>query len=314
MTTIGEGQLRYSVPAGERLELAQRFDVRVAGTEANVTGLLSRLGWRCGWVSSLPDTPLGRRVRNEYCLSGLDLSAVKWSDTHRIATYYVEYATPPRSTQVYFDRADTCFTHLQASDLDWEYLLDTHFLHLSGLTVPLSASVQGVLLEAVQRARAAGVGVSFDLNYRRRLWSPEEAARILKPLLRDVDVLFCGRGDAATVFGIHGSPQEIVEQLASLTDASHIITSLSGDGLIGWDRQAFHHEAAIPVQIIDRIGAGDAMVAGVLHGLLAGDFPRGLRYGAMTAALALTQYGDQVVTTPAELESLLTGSGGDISR
>ncbi|MEO0561285.1 MAG: PfkB family carbohydrate kinase, partial [Chloroflexota bacterium] len=104
VTTIGEGQLRYSVPSGTYMEAAQQFDVRVTGTEANVTSLLSRLGWHCGWVSCLPRNPLGRRVANEYGLSGLDMSAVVWSDEHRLATYYVEYAKPPRSNQVYYDR------------------------------------------------------------------------------------------------------------------------------------------------------------------------------------------------------------------
>ncbi len=113
VTTIGEGQLRYSVPAGVRLEQATQLDVNVTGTEANVTGLLSRLGWRCGWVSSLPDTPLGRRVYNEYKLAGIDLGAVRWCDRHRLATYYVEFAQPPRSSQVFYDRTDTCFVNMQ---------------------------------------------------------------------------------------------------------------------------------------------------------------------------------------------------------
>jgi 2-dehydro-3-deoxygluconokinase len=188
VTTIGEGQLRYSVPAGKRLELATHFDIQVAGTEANVTGLLSRLGWSCGWVSSLPNTPLGYRVKNELTLSGLDLSAVKWSSEHRLATYYVEYAVPPRSTQVYYDRANTCFTNMTIADVDWKYLLDTRLLHISGLTLPLSQSVHDLLIEAVRRAKEAGVKVSFDMNYRTRLWSTEKAVETVKPLLQMVDV------------------------------------------------------------------------------------------------------------------------------
>jgi 2-dehydro-3-deoxygluconokinase len=132
--------------------------------------------------------------------------------------------------------------------------------------------------------------------------------------LRDVTVLFCGRGDARQVFGIEGQPEEIVLQLGDLTSAGHIVTSLSGDGLIGWDRRTFHRQPAREVTILDRIGAGDAMVGGVLHGWLQGDFAKGLRYGALTAALALSQYGDQVITTAAELETLLDTSSPDIFR
>jgi 2-dehydro-3-deoxygluconokinase len=314
VTTIGEGQLRLSVPAGTRLEQATQFNVSVAGTEANVTGLLSRLGWHCGWLSSLPDSPLGRRVANEYRLSGLDLSAVVWSTKHRLATYYVEYATPPRTTQVYYDRANTCFTNLTAAQVDWDYLLDTRLLHLSGLTVPLSPSIRRIIEEAVERAKAKGVKVSFDMNYRSQVWSAAEAAKTVKPLIKEIDLLFCGRSDARLVFGCEGSPQEIVQQLGELTTARYLITSLSHEGLIGWDRQEFYLQPAREVGIIDRIGAGDAMVGGVLHGWLQGDFVKGLRYGVLTAALALSQYGDQLVTTSAEVESLLDSTNSDIAR
>ncbi len=314
VTTIGEGQLRYCVPAGQRLEQASQFQVYVAGTEANVTGLLSRLGWRCGWVSSLPNNPLGRRVSNELRLAGLDLAAVNWSDTGRLATYYVEYATPPRSTQVFFDRANTCFTNLTPEQIDWDYLLDTRLLHLSGLTVPLSPSIKAIIIAAVRRAKATGIQISFDMNYRQRVWSAAEAAATVKPIIREVDLLFCGRSDARRVFGCDGSPEEIVLQLAELTDAGYLITSLSNEGLIGWDRQQFYRQPARDVSIIDRIGAGDAMVAGVLHGWLQDDFAKGLRYGALTAALALSQWGDQVVTTAEEIEALLEGDSSDISR
>ena len=314
LTTIGEGQLRYSVPAGMRLERAKQFDVNVSGTEANVSCLLSTLGWQCGWVSSLPNSPLGRRVASEYSLSGVDLSAVCWSRDDRLATYYVEYARPPRATQVYYDRSDTCFTHCTVDDIDWEYLLDTRLLHLSGLTIALSPSVHEIVFEAVRRAKARGIPISFDMNYRSRLWTPAQAAEAIRPLLRDIDVLFFSRGDARTVFGIDGTPEQIVEKLHGLSEARYVVTSLSSEGLIGWDGHIFHTELARPVEIVDRIGAGDAMVAGVLHGYLQDDFVLGLRTGALTAALCLSQHGDQVVTSQRELDELLDQVSLDICR
>jgi 2-dehydro-3-deoxygluconokinase len=314
VTTLGEAILRYSVPAGQRLENADRFDVHVGGTEANVATLLARLGWNCGWVSALPKNPLGRRVVNEFSLSGLDLSAVAWSDQHRLAVYYVEFSVPPRPTQVHFDRTGTCFANLIPADIDWNYLLDTRLLHLCGLTAALSDGAHEIIVEALHRARARGVLVSMDVNYRARLWSPDQARHALEPLVRAVDLLFCSRTDAELVFGINGSPERIVQQLGEFTDAGHIITSLSSDGTLGWDRTHFYHQPARPVTILDRIGAGDAMVAGVLHGWLGGDFARGLRYGALTAAMALSQYGDQVITDFEELEALLDQGDVDISR
>jgi len=308
VTTIGEGQLRYCVPAGLRMERVRQFDVHVSGTEANVTGLLSRLGWTCGWVSALPDTPLGQRVRNEYLLTGLDISAVKWVPEGRLATYYVEYATPPRPTRVFFDRKNTPFTQLTIDDIDWDYLLDTRLVHLSGLSVPLSPTIHGIILEAIKLAKSKGIAVSFDMNYRQNIWSAEEAAKTVKPIFNDINILFCSRGDALRMFSYQGSPEEIVQQLRELSSASHIIVSLSSDGLMGWDSTGFYHQPAREVGIVDRIGAGDAMVAGVLHGWLQGDFPKGIRYGALTAALALSQYGDQIMTTKDELKGLLNES------
>lgn len=314
VTTIGEGQLRYCVPAGHRMEQVKQFDVYVSGTEANVTCLLSRLGWNCGLISALPNTPLGRRVKNEYLLAGLDISAIDWQATGRVATYYVEYAVPPRSTTVLYDRKDSCFANMTVDQIDWDYLLDTRLLHLSGITIALSDSMQAILLEAIRRAKAKGVKVSFDMNYRSLLWTPEEAVKVVKPVFEEVDILFLARGDAQRMFGFEGSPQEIVEQIAPLTNAQHIITSLSSNGLIGWDRTQFYFQPAREVGLIDRIGAGDAMVGGVLHGWLQGDFAKAIRYGVLTAALALSQWGEQVITNTEEVEMLLDATSSDISR
>lgn len=316
VTTIGEGQLRYCIPAGSRMERVRQFDVHVSGTEANVTGLLSRLGWACGWVSALPDNPLGHRVRNEYLLAGLDISKVKWVQDGRLATYYVEYATPPRPTRVFYDRKNTPFTQLTSNDIDWEYLLDTRLVHLSGITIPLSDSLCELIPEIVRRARAKGIPVSFDTNYRSRLWTQEEATRISKPIIEQVDVFFCGHTSAQQLYGCSGTPRQMLQQLGDITPARNIIISLSEKGLIGWDREQFYEEPARTVGIVDRIGAGDAMVAGVLHGWLQNDFASGIRCGAVTAALALSQHGDQVMTTRQEVEELLKvdNKNSDIAR
>lgn len=314
VTAIGEGQLRFSVPAGTRLEQARKLDVYASGTEANVTCTLSRLGWQCGWVSALPETPLGHRVANDYRLAGLDLSAVKWSQKHRLATYYVEYAVPPRATQVYYDRADTCFNHLRAGDVAWDYLLGTRVLHFSGLTAALCEGTHALIRECLQRAEEHPVKTSLDVNYRSRLWSPEEARTALTPLIQGLDILFCSRRDAKTVFGLEGDPTTVIRQLQELSGAASIVMSMSDEGILGFDGATLIHEPIREVIILDRIGAGDAMVAGVLHGYLQDDFSKGLKYGALTAAMSLSQHGDQPLTNRFELERLITSADDDIVR
>lgn len=314
VTTFGEGGLRLSVPIGHRLATVTQFDVHVAGAEGNVTGALSRLGWQCGWVSGLPDMPMGHRVVNEYRRAGVDLSAVIWHKDSRVSVYYVEYATPPRPTRVYFDRKGSCINQLTTADIDWDYLLDTRIIHLTGITVPLSSNCEAIVMETLQRAKHAGVTVSFDVNYRHLLWTPKQAKHILHRILPNVDILFCSQKDAETIFGYSGDAETT---LKSLKDASHIaklVMSVAENGVIAFDGEEIHHVPAKPVGIVDRIGAGDGLVAGVLHGWLQDDFLKGLSYGVTMSALAMSQLGDMVMTTPQELETLLSSNLPDIDR
>ncbi|NJN84339.1 MAG: hypothetical protein HC802_20045 [Caldilineaceae bacterium] len=138
VTTTGEAMLRLSVPAGERLESAQQLDVRPGGAEANLAVALARIGRKSAWAGSLPADPLGRNLANHLRVAGVDLEGVVWSKEHRMGTYYVEFASPPRATQVIYDRADSCAANLVPEDLHWEYILDTRLLHLTGITPPLS--------------------------------------------------------------------------------------------------------------------------------------------------------------------------------
>lgn len=314
LTTFGEGVLRLSVAAGQRIETATTFDVNVSGTEANIAGALSRLGWRCGWVSALPDTPPGRRVINAYRSHDIDLSAVVMRSEGRVSCYYVEYANPPRPIKIYYDRENSCLTQMPPEDVDWDYLLDTRHLHMSGLTVPLSDYTEAIISQALEKARNKGITTSFDINYRKLLWPEAKAREKLLSLAAEVDILFCGRRDAEKVLGCEGEPEQIIQQLAEMTNARNIVVSLSSEGVIGWDGKDYYREDAKKVWIIDRIGAGDAMVAGILHGWMNESLAQGLKYGVVMAALALSQVGDVVITHSRELVSLLDGDAADIVR
>lgn len=316
LTTIGEGQLRYSTKSGQALEQVRQMDVFVSGTEANVAATLSRLGWHCAWQSALPNNPLGWRVKNEYQMAGINLSDVIWTDG-RLATYYVDYAVPPRATRVYFDRQNSCFSQLTAADINWDALLDTKLIHLSGITLALTENLAVLLHTVVEKAKEAGIAVSFDMNYRQGLWSPEAAQQRAKSLIQDLTLFFCSKTDASTIFNSrHQKPEHIIEDLSKFTKARYIIMSMGTEGLMGWDRLkgSFTHVLARDVTIIDRIGAGDGMVAGVLHGYLQGDFHKGLHYGAVCAALAMSQYGDQPSLNMKELEYLLSTTDTSIIR
>jgi 2-dehydro-3-deoxygluconokinase len=314
VTTTGEAMIRLSVPPGQRLEIADSLDMRPGGAEANLTVALARLGRRSAWVGGLPASPLGRFIANHLRVAGVNLEGVLWSTSGRMGTYYVEFSVPPRATQVIYDRAGSCAAQLTPDALDWDLLLDTRLLHLTGITPPLSAGCRSIVEEAVRRARGRGVPLSFDVNYRQKLWSEQAAADFVIPLVQGIDLFFCGRNDARRVLGVSGEPESVVRRLYMITHAQVVVMSLADQGVIAFDGSQVYHEPAKPVVIIDRPGAGDALAAGVIHGWLDGDLPRGLRTGVVLAALALSQHGDMIVTTPEEVAALLETSDAVLVR
>ena len=314
ITTIGETMLRLSVPAGERLETAARFDLHPGGAESNVAALLARLGRRTAWCGALPDSALGRRVAGELRRTGVDVDHIAWRTTGRIGTYYVEFSQPPRPIQVIYDRADSVAAQLGPDAVAWDALLDTRLLHLTGITPALSPACRVLTAEAIARARAAHVPISFDVNYRGKLWTTEEAKDALRPLIAGVDLLFCGQDDAQRVFGCTGAPQAVLGHLVELSGAHTVVMSIGDGGVLATADGAVLAADALPVGIVDRLGAGDALAAGVIDGWLDGNLADGLRRGVVLAALALSQHGDMVVTTRAEMEALLAGQGDTLKR
>jgi 2-dehydro-3-deoxygluconokinase len=132
--------------------------------------------------------------------------------------------------------------------------------------------------------------------------------------MQQVTMLFCSLRDAESLFGCSGSGEDVIQQLAAISSARQIVVTVGEEGVVGWEDGRISHQAAREVQIVDRIGAGDALAAGVLCGWLDGDFERGLAYGVTMAALALSQHGDMVITTGDEMKSLAAQSGQKMVR
>ncbi len=304
MTVLGEGGIRLRTPPGEQLETARSLEVQVVGSEANVGANLSRLGWRCAWVSRLPRTALGDRVLATYRNHGLNVDAVSRVDHGRLGVYFVDYGLKPRPIEVIYDRAGTAFQQLTIDDIDLDTLLDTRIVHLSGVTAGLSEGCLKLVREVVARARALGVPVSFDVNYRTNLWPESDAGEALREVLRGTEVLFCSHRDARSLFGIDCAPEYVADGLASLTGSRIVATSLGPDGVHIISGSDHFHEAAFGVDIIDRLGAGDALAAGVLHGYLSEDLESSARYGVAMAALAMSQVGEQLITSRDEFERI----------
>ena len=302
LTTFGEAMLRLSVPAGTRLEAASTLDVQVGGAESNVCAALAGLGRNCGWMSALPENELGDLVFRRLREAGVDTSRVIVTPGTRVGLYFVEYSRGPRPIQVIYDRANSAVTQMKLDEVDWSYLLDTRVLHITGITPALGATCYAITKEAMQRARELGVLVSFDVNYRSRLWSPDEAATCLQELFPFIDLLFCGKQDSQTLFGIQGDDREVLDALRNLTSVTRIVLTLGDAGAAALDGADYTSVKAHEVEVVDRLGAGDAFAAGVIDGWLDGSIPEGLNRGTALAALALSQHGDMLITNRKELE------------
>ena len=318
--TFGETMIRLATLDHERLEDADRLELRIGGTESNVGVALARLGRRVCWLSALPDNPLGRRVARELRGHGVDVSYVQWTEEGRAGLYFLDVGAQPRPTRVIYDRADSAVARLDPDLVDYELVGRARLLHLTGITPAISPSCAEICRRLVEAAMSSGVPVSLDVNYRALLWSPEEARAGLEPLLNYVTLLFAGAGDAATIWGLDGEPADLGRALLARSSAQLVIVTAGAAGATLVGRTGTVHAApALPVDVVDAIGAGDAFAAGFFSVWLESpdDTRSALRAGAAMAALKMTMPGDLALVTPAELAAalaLLDQPGTDIVR
>lgn len=314
VSTIGETMLRLNPPRGQRLVDAQNLAIHVGGAESNVAAALAQLGRRCLWISQLPAGPLGRIVLDNLRRFGVDTSRVRITNEGRLGIYFLDDGSGPLPPRVTYDRANSAFTALTSSDLDWAAFLDTRIVHMTGITPALGPASLKISQDALRKAKNAGLLTSLDINYRQRLWAPTVARKAFATLLPLADVLFCSVRDAEVVFGFQGDTRQKLQRLHDETGIKRIVMSQGPDGVTAWDKGSILHTDTPPVDVISRPGAGDALAAGVLDGLLDDDFHRGLQQGAVLASLALGQSGDMLVVDRAELDSVMDRTTALIDR
>jgi 2-dehydro-3-deoxygluconokinase len=325
VVTFGEAMVRLSPPHFQRLEQTQSLDLSVGGAELNVAVGVSRFGMKSAWVSKLPKNPLGYLIRNRAQEFGVDCSQVVWSGQGRAGLYFLELGASPRASSVLYDRVGSAISMIKPGEVDWTKVFtgSNHF-HMSGITPSLSASASEVTAEALKAAKKAGCTVSYDLNYRKKLWTPAEAKRIQEPLMADVDVLITTEEDTNVVFGIKEKDYEAAaEKLARTFKFKIVAITLREDVSVWknrWTAIAYHDgkvfkDRKYEVEIVDRVGAGDSFTAGFLYGWLKlKDVEKGVQYGNAFSALKHTIPGDFNWSTQEEVENQLKGARLRISR
>lgn len=312
--TLGETMLRLAAPSPLRLAQNEQLTFSVGGAESNVAANLARLGKRVAWHSRLPNNPLGGAVAGELRRHGVLLDTLIWAEGERLGLYFVDYGHGVRPTQVWYDRADSAASRMTPQDLPFEAIAGARWLHLTGITPALSANCAETVQVAAAYAREHGLSISFDVNYRAKLWSPQQAAETLSPLCEVADYTFLAARDASGLWGIEGTGATIAQDLQTRWGGVVIVTQ--GEiGVAAFDGQDLSEAPAIPTQILDRIGAGDAFVSGVLCRLLeSASLPDALKFGAALAALKLNIWGDIALVTRAEVEALLSQNSNELNR
>ena len=324
VVTFGEAMIRLAPPGFRRLEQATSLEMTIGGAELNVAAGMSRLGLSTTWVSCLPDNPLGRATRNHAREIGVDTSHVAWDGNGRMGIYFVEYGASPRPSSVLYDRRGSSISELAGVSFDWPSILaGARLYHTTGITTALSDRTGDEVRTSMHVAHEAGLIVSYDLNFRAKLWTADQARAIQAPMMADVDVLITTEEDAKKVFGIEGEDyREVARKLADRFGFKVVTITLRGDQSVlrnSWTSIAYADGAYVDdrtydIEIVDRVGGGDAYAAGFLYGYLTGDVRRGVRYGNAFSALKQSSWGDFNWATLAEVETQLSGASTRISR
>jgi len=322
--TFGETMIRLSPPNYRRLEQSNLLEVNVGGSEWNVAVGLSRLGIEAAWVSRLPNNTLGYMIRNKAREHGVDTSYIVWASGGRVGLYFAEFGASPRPSSVLYDRANSAISQIKPGEINWESVFQgAKWFHTSGITPALSPDAAQVTAEALKTAKKAGCKVSYDLNYRARLWTEEQARDCQEPFLEHVDILFSTEEDTKKVLGITGQDyREVAKKLTEKFSFEAVCITLREDlsvlrnrwTAIAYSSGKIYDDKTYDVEIIDRVGAGDSFTAGFIYGYLTGDVAKGVKYGNAFSALKHSIPGDANWTTLSDVENLIKIGSLRISR
>lgn len=298
---LGETMVMVTPERSAPLETAPSFVLRAGGAESNVAVLLSSLGHTAAWLSRLGDDPLGRIVLEAVRRTGVDTSSVEVAQGEQTGVYFKDPA--PDGTRVYYYRRSSAASRMGAELLPRLRDRTARLVHVTGITAALSDTCARLIDEVVVK-RAIGTGaVSFDVNYRPALWSPDQAAPVLLELARSADIAFVGLDEAATLWGTTTA----ADVRRAVSTPEFLIVKDSDRDAVAFGPEGVQQVPALQVEVVEPIGAGDAFAAGWLAGWLR-DLPgtTRLRLGHLIAAVALSSTSDHsVVPGPDDLAARL---------
>lgn len=332
---FGELLMRLTAPGREMLLQSPRLDVTFGGAEANVAVSLARFGWDAAMVSTLPENGIGEACRGELRRHGVDTRGINMRHG-RMGLYFLTVGAMQRPSEIIYDRAGSAFAQTEHAAYDWSSLLaGAQWLHVGGITPAVSAQAEAAVVAAAEAAKAAGVKVSFDCNYRAKLWQDRggDAPAVFARLAATADLMFGNERDIALILGadFHAlSPSERflaaaelafktwpgLQRLASTIRAHHDVDHQEITGRVVARDHRVHYSRTYKLNgIVDRIGGGDAFAAGLIHAIEKGlTTDAAINFAAAAAALKHSVPGDANLVSVADVMSLVNEEGLDVKR
>ncbi len=317
---IGEVMLRLSPVGKERISYSEAFEKRAGGSELNVVSGISMLGLRTGMITKLPRNEIGKFVKHKVRYSGTSDDYIIYDDEPgmRLGIYYYESGAYPRLSVVSYDRAGSSFTRFRKEELPDSIYGSANIFHTSGITLALSEDVRENVIAMMERFSREGAYISFDVNYRAALWEEAEAKETMERVLPFVEILFVSEETSRRMFGMSGTLEEIHKEFARRYPNLEIIASTKRrvispqkhtfSSLVYDCREDRHFEAPAyeNIDVVDRIGSGDAYVAGALYGLCKyRDIEKMAIFGDAMASLKNTVPGDTTQCDIADIERII---------
>ena len=347
LLALGECMIRLSPPGHQRIELTPVFEAYVGGGEYNVAYALARYGMRTGWISRLADNPLGHFIENHARASGMDLGEVIWvpydgvGRMDRIGLNFTEVGIGVRASVTMYDRGHTAVAHMKPGEVDWKRIFTgrrARWFHTGGIFTALSDSCAEVALESMKAAHDAGTVVSYDLNFRSKLWSSKKAIEVTKTLIPYIDVLIGNEEDFQKVlaFQVEGADEQLkqlpvegykkmVERVVRTyphisavgTTLREVVSGLVNNwsAIMYYDGRFYESRRYEHLEVEDRVGGGDGFCSGFVYGLLHDLLPQEcVEMGAAHGALLQSTRGDTSMVTMEEIRHVMGGGSARIKR
>lgn len=314
---LGEVMLRLSPPDKEKISQSETFDKNAGGSELNVVSGAAMLGMRSAIVTKLPENKMGHFIRNKIRYGNVsdDYIIYDHSPQKRLGIYYYESGAYPRKSSVIYDRAGSSFCSLTLEDLPKDIYEKTKIFHVSSITMALAPSLKTTTIEMIKEFKKAGAYISFDVNYRAALWSEEEAKKAVESIFPYVDFLFVSEETSRRMLQRTGTLEEIMKGYANDYGCELIATTRrevvspthhNFNSKMYFNGTFYEEEPYNNIEVIDRIGSGDAYLAGVLYGLIKHGTPeRAIEIGNALSAVKNTVLGDMSASSIEEIESVI---------